>query len=360
MQPKTLFHRSKGGALWSWTVYTKGPSIYTEYGLVDGKKQLAVKRAEAKNVGRSNATTPEKQAELEAESMYTNRLERKYSETPEEASNPVFLPMLAHDYEKAKKKIKYPVDTQPKLNGVRCLASWRGDSIWLMSRGGKDYEVTHLQRDIAAFLPDDMVLDGEIYLHGVSLQQVVKLVKKYRKGETEKLQLWVYDIFSADDVDRPWRERRTVLSKLHPSSKSIVQVQTFAVASETEVYLAQQRFVEQGFEGSIVRLPDGPYELGHRSNNLLKVKTSMDAEYPITGYETGVGKFEGSVIWHCVTPEGKDFKVVPRGTMEERQEWLREAATHVGKKLTVRYFGFTEDGIPAPCVGIGLREDEDT
>lgn len=371
MKPKTLYHKGKGGAMYSWTIWTKGSEIYTEYGQVDGKKQVAMKRAESKNVGRSNQTSPEQQAELEAEAMYKHQLERKYSTTPVEAQDPVFLPMLAHKFEDAK-KIVYPVHVQPKLNGVRCLASWTGYTIRLLSRGGKEYDVPHLKRDIATFLNESYVLDGEIYKHGVTLQEVTRLVKKYRPGPdgTDSLQLWVYDMFSMDATELPWSERSTFVdglaSKLWYGEKaskikvsSVVPVQSVTADSEREVYVAQGKYVQEGFEGGIVRLLGGTYELGHRSRSLLKVKSFKDAEYHIVGYEHGVGKFEDCVIWICVTPDNsREFKVVPKGTLEEKRQWLKEAAKHVGEKLTVKYFELSEDGIPIFPVGLGIRDEE--
>lgn len=66
----TLYHRGKAGGLYSWRVWTEGADILTEYGLVDGEKQIARKTATPKNVGRANATTAEEQAALEAKSMW--------------------------------------------------------------------------------------------------------------------------------------------------------------------------------------------------------------------------------------------------------------------------------------------------
>ncbi len=91
-----LYHKGKSGAIYSWRIWTEGDIIHTEYGQVDGLKSLAAKRAKAKNVGRANETTPERQAELEALSMWQNKRDRKYSETPDGTRDAVPLPMLAN------------------------------------------------------------------------------------------------------------------------------------------------------------------------------------------------------------------------------------------------------------------------
>ena len=110
---------------------------------------------------------------------------------------------------------------------------------------------------------------------------------------------------------------------------------------------------------AVVREYEGVYRYGHRSNKLLKVKSFMDSEYKITGFTTGVGRFEGSVIWTCVNEDGKSFNVVPQGTMEERQATYEVANDHIGDLLKVKYFELTDDGIPRFPVGLGVRLAED-
>src|SRR5690349_15601664 len=137
-----LFHRGKAGVLHTWRVWTEGHNIMTEYGQVDGLKQTSRKKAEPKNVGKRNEVSDWKQAELEAQSMWTAKRDRKYSDSPEGAQDPLLLPMLAHPYEKRKGKgIVFPCDVQRKFNGVRCLAAWVGDKVVLYSRNGKTYNI---------------------------------------------------------------------------------------------------------------------------------------------------------------------------------------------------------------------------
>lgn len=359
-QFKTLFHKGKDGKLDSWDVRVEGATIITTYGEVGGKMQQARKECAGKNIGRSNETSPAEQAQFEAAAMHKKRLELKYSPTPQAAEATVFLPMLAHKFLEAK-KVVYPVHEQPKLNGIRCLAYWKDHSIRLMSRGGKTYDIEHIRKDVASFLPENLVLDGEIYLHGVTLQEVSRLVKKYRPGETEKLQLWVYDLFEEDKTDTPWSERAEQLDHLFSRREiaSIVPVQYAVATCEKEVLDIQKGFVKEGFEGGIVRLLDGEYELGYRSHSLLKIKTYKDAEFEIVGYGSGAGKFSDCVIWTCKTKEGKQFNVVPKGTLEKKRAWLKEAKKYIGEQLTVRYFDLSEDGIPEQPVGLGIRSEED-
>ncbi|MEJ2027139.1 MAG: aconitase family protein, partial [Limibacillus sp.] len=92
-------------------------------------------KVEGKNIGRSNETTPQEQAEKEARAAWQKKLDRKYSLTPEEARETVFLPMLAHNWRKQKRYPEFPLDVQPKLDGVRCIAHRDNGKVKLMDFG---------------------------------------------------------------------------------------------------------------------------------------------------------------------------------------------------------------------------------
>jgi ATP-dependent DNA ligase len=145
--------------------------------------------------------------------------------------------------------------------------------------------------------------------------------------------------------------------------KSVKVVESHYATCEEDVYKLQSEFLEEGYEGAIVREFDGEYKFGHRSNKLLKVKDFMDEEFEIVGFTTGVGRFEGCCIWICETgnygAELVQFKVVPQGTMEERKATYDTADKHIGEHLKVKFFELTDDGIPRFPVGIGIRLLED-
>ena len=361
---KTLYHTSKTGAIVEWDIWTEGADIVTEFGQRDGKKQLARKTATGKNVGRSNETTPEDQAILEMKSMHKKKLDGKYSTTLKGAKQEVFLPMLASSFDKRKDKVTYPVDVQPKLDGVRCLAYWDGDSVKLMSRGGKQWECcNHIVEELMKILPKGMVLDGELYIHGKSFQEITKLVKKWRL-ESVDVVFHVYDVPKelAGAIRPVWADRRWSLeSLLEPFEEcdSLEVVDTHLANTEEDVYKLQSQFLEEGYEGAIVREMDGEYRFGYRSNKLLKVKNFCDKEYEIVGFTTGVGRFNGCCIWICVTEDGDEFKVVPQGTMEDRKATYKNAKNYIGELLKVKFFELSDDNIPRFPVGIGIRPTED-
>jgi ATP-dependent DNA ligase len=357
-----LYHRGKSGTLYQWRVWTENAEIFSEYGQVNGIKQLASKMAEPKNVGRSNATTAEEQALLEATAMWKFRVDRDYALTEDRAKEGVLLPMLALKYQDHKKKIIFPVDGQPKLDGVRALTRWNNGHVELVSRQGKVYEnLTHITNELETCLPSNTVLDGEVYLHGMGFQKIISLVKKFR-SETTQLEYHSYDMPEVDGNDSlTWEERRKSHFTFFAENEYqyIKYVPYTTLRDDAHLHLIHDQFVQEGYEGLIVRLHSGIYEYGYRSHSLLKEKSFDDGEYQVIGHSFGIGRFADCVIWRCVDSKGREFNVVPRGTLVDKRDWLVNAKSYYGKYLTVRYFGLSDDGIPRFPVGWGFRDSKD-
>lgn len=366
MKHSILYHEGKAKKLYSWRVWCEGEFICTEYGTVDGEKTQTRKEAKPKNVGKSNATSPEQQAQIEAQAMWTHKLERKYRQTPDAARETIFLPMLAYDRKKIKKPLPYPVDTQPKLNGVRCLAFWKDGSIFLMSRSGKEYSVAHISGALERMLPEGWVLDGELYVHGMALQDIVARAKKHRPGSDGSIQIKyrVYDMFHGNDLTVPWDGRSNQIDLFfemggteHFPNAYVVKLDSDLVNNEEELTAKLLEYETQGYEGAIIRLHKGLYKLGHRSRDLLKLKSFKDQEFRIVGYTEAKGNDKGTVVWSCVTKDGREFGVRPMGTREQRAEWFQNGDKYIGSLLTVKYQELTKDGIPhGGITGIAIRD----
>lgn len=373
---KPLYHQGKKGQIYVWKVRTEDDNIITEYGLVDGEQQTTAKQALPKNVGRSNQTTGPQQAQLEARAMWQKKLDRKYALTPGEAQEELIRPMLAHDYAKRAKKLPegaWPAYVQPKLDGVRALAYWDDDGqLQIISRSGKCWlkvgsigHIAEALRQFAVAHPEAtrFAFDGEIYAHGESFQQTTRLVKKYRRGESEQLVLHVYDVIDREDMELGFGSRfqnlRWFGDRIELWSQ-LQEVDTEIVNEHQDLMRMQANYLARGYEGAMLRLDEGGYQWGARSYELLKVKQFQDAEFTIIGHCNGVGRFENAVVWTCRNDlDEQTFQVVPKGSMEERAQMLADAESYYGQRLTVRFFERSEGGVPRFPVGVGVRPEED-
>jgi len=351
----TLYAKASNGKIKVWKIEAAGNTMIITNGYIDGKGAIQRKTIKGKNIGRSNETTDEEQTELESTSKYQKKIDEQYTQDKknikEYSEQKVLLPMLALDYHKRKHDISFPCYVQPKLNGVRCI--YQGDKF--MSRKGKEFTtLNHLVSELKEL--GIKIPDGEIYIHGMSFQGIVRLLKKYRRGETEKLEYWIYDQINGDTFEK--RNKDILAKHLHSIPNKIVYVLTILVNSEKEIKEWHDKWVKEGFEGAIVRNRKGLYKVKHRSKDLQKYKEFVDAEFKIVGAHEGSGPDKGTVVFEVKNKKGQVFSVRPKGTREERTEWFKDIKNIIGKDLTVRYQMFSESGIPVFPVGICIRDYE--
>ena len=114
-------------------------------------------------------------------------------------------------------------------------------------------------------------------------------------------------------------------------------------------------YVNEGFEGAMVKNTEGFYKRGYRSSDIQKCKPFTDEEFTIIGYKEGKGKYKGCVIWQCTTDNGDSFYVDPMGSNAMNAQYLEDAHKYIGKPLTVKFQGKTKRGIPRFPVGKAIR-----
>ena len=346
--------------------------MFSESGVLDGKMVPASYVCTPKNVGRANVTTAEEQAVAEAKAEWDKKLARKYrEEIPAEDNTFENLPMLAHPFFEPKKpgvltthakKAEWPVDVQIKFDGLRAKARRINGKVTLFPRSGQvseAYAVRHIIEQLA-WLPEGMELDGELYVHGLKLQQIASLAKRWRE-ESRVLVYHVYDVpMYRECRSSPWIARCSLLASCVKDSQNVHVARTWQGVKDAEKVLGfAQRFRAEGYEGAIVRLRDGVYECGFRSASLLKVKEHLDDEFEVIGCEQGVGKDVGTATFVCRTKKGDEFRARMRGTLAERQAFWMSRKRYVGRMLTVSFVRWTLDGKPQEPVGEVFRDARD-
>jgi DNA ligase-1 len=350
MKLNTLYKRAVNGKINEWTVETKDNCFRTISGYTDGVKTTSEWTCcSAKNVGKKNATTPEQQAILEAQAMWDKKLELGSYESINDIDTPKFFnPMLAHKFEDYKDKIEYPVYSQPKLDGIRCIV--RADGMW--SRNGKKIiSAPHIYKSLKPLFEvnPDLVFDGELYADKFAndFNAICSLVKKTKptsddlKKSKEQIQYHIYDLPSHNDV---FSKRYSTLNKMS-LPECCVLVRTSHVESEEWVSKWYSDYVSEGYEGLMVRL-DKKYE-SKRSKSLLKYKSFIDEEYTILGIEEGEGNktgMVGSFVFKSKT--GHIFNASPKYNWDECKELWKQRQELIGKSATVKYFNLTPDGVP--------------
>lgn len=363
----TVYKKTSTGKIQQWRAWVvktdDGYLLKVESGQTDGK--LKETSGQVINEGKQKRTAQE-QAIFQADSKLKKKRDEAYFDTIEDAQTQIkLLPMLAHPFTKRKHNITYPAVVQRKFDGVRCLARINDDgTVLLLSRKGKEFpHLKHIRTEVLGYNKNtNIVLDGELYSDTLTFQELVGLVRRVtlKEGNTEQMlevSLRVYDCIDLEE-EPDFNRRHELIADITNGAKYLSLVENISVKDEKEIHAAQARFVEEGYEGAMVRNLTGAYAIGKRSANLQKVKTFLDDEFEIVGFAQGTGDETGCVIWICKTKNGQVFRVRPRGTRESRYKLFQNGNTYNGKMLTVRYQELTDEGLPRFPVGITIRDYE--
>ena len=260
-------------------------------------------------------------------------------------------PMLAHKYDDSRVDWSKPVYIQPKLDGVRCLFTKHG----AYSRTGKQFmNLRHIEKALKPLFDHqpNIILDGELYNHKLKhdFEKIISLVRKQKpsdddRSEAKKLvQFHVYDFF--DEIQYDYYQAR--MHKLGVSDiygTYIKYVQAYKVDNYDESRIYHKDFLNQGYEGSIIRL-DGLYKHG-RSYDLMKFKDFSDTEATIIGYELGKGKREGTLgKFLMIDDDDNEFGCPPgKGyNYKDLANMLKNIDDYIGKRATFTYFQRTNAG----------------
>jgi DNA ligase-1 len=355
MKLDTIYIKTKTGATNEWTIEVVNNKYRSIAGQIGGKMKISEWTVcYGKNIGRANATTDKEQAMLEAVAKRTKKLESGYFENIKHINKTqYFEPMLASKWEDSKDKIQYPIFSQPKLDGIRCIITKDG----MFSRNGKPIiSAPHIRESLDGLFTEypDLIFDGELYADKFAndFNKIVSLVKKTKPTDTDlkeskkNIQYWIYDLPSEDDT---FEIRSQSLYDLFMEwsyfNAHCINVDTDICQSEKEVMEYYEKYVNEGFEGQMLRL-NSKYE-NKRSKSLMKHKSFVDEEYTILDIVEGEGNRTGTAGYMVFeTAEGKRFKSNVKGTMEETAEMLKNKKKLIGKEATIKYFNLTPDGIP--------------
>ena len=368
-----LYKRDSKGKVRVWTMEVgfnnnNEAGIRTISGLVDGQKVTSEwNLTEAKNVGRSNATTAKTQAEFEAQAEWTKNVDKDYFEDVNAIDSYVaFKPMLAHDFTKTPVTSGY---TQPKLDGIRMVVNTRG----LYSRSNKEIvAVPHIAEALVDFIKDHptVTLDGELYNHELkdNFQKITSLVRKTvnlgadELAESKELvQYHIYDMFDSANPDMTFMQRYNWIQKnVHLVNKKAIGIHLVPVAiceTSEEIDVMYGEYTQAGYEGQMIR-QDAVYE-NKRSKGLLKRKEFITEEYQVVEVHEGQGNWAGYAKRLTLKmPNGTTFSSGIRGSQAKLKELLKNPNIDWA---TCRYFELSNDGVPRFPVtidyGTGKRDD---
>jgi ATP-dependent DNA ligase len=298
-------------------------------------------------------------------------------------------PMLGKDIEQTKKidgknetvfeihRLNFPVIVQRKLNGIHVMVFYDEEinEVILMSRTGLRFTV--FEGLAESLLPwfrknQTIVIDGELYSHdtwsfqalsGISRKKKLKDLTDEQIEILPKIIVNVFDFIDLKNMEYGYSDRMNnaheslgpYLAKLKNKDAYVPCeiIETFPANNRKEIDEIYRKFLDDGFEGAMIRNDNMPFVFGKRvSDRLFKYKPEYDAEFKLIGFNEGSGKLAKTPIWIFETKEGLQFSCTPTGTIADRKELFAEVSTEKGRKkwlnkyYTIKFYGYSNDKIP--------------
>lgn len=298
--------------------------------------------------------------------------------------NSKFKPMLAVDHDP--KKLKFPYYLSPKLDGIRCLC----DAGQALSRSLKLIPNKHVQAGLSHMHLSG--LDGEVICGDVvdpnSMQNTTSGVMSF--DGTPEFTYWVFDIHSYPDYpyEQRWAWLRQGQESLEANFPFVRVVPHHIVNTIEQLDAAEAHYLKCGYEGVMLRSPDGHYKYGRSTvnqNGLLKVKRFIDGEAEIIGFEEAMengnvqeldnlGYAKRSTSKHGMIPKNvlgafvcRDLKTnimfnigTGRGmTLAFRRDVWKERDKYLGKILKYKSQELGVRTAPRIPIGHGFRDPID-
>lgn len=256
-------------------------------------------------------------------------------------------------------KWKPPYIVQPKYDGVRCraipIAGASGESCLLLSSEENIiYSVPHLNHIIGG-LGLKAELDGELYCHGMSFEEIVSITSRTVNlhPDYKRIQFHCFDVVNKE----PQMKRSLIIENLRGINPHLVISPFWLCTDLDDVKRTYDKVISLGYEGIIVRHQMAPYEI-KRSLYVMKFKPKKFDTYKIVGWNEEISKDGtpkgriGSLIMASQT--GDEFAVSAGLDGNKKAElWLNRE--HIaGKSAIVHYQHLTDKKVPKGTFNIEI------
>lgn len=274
-----------------------------------------------------------------------------------------FKPMLAGTPSDLS-KLQYPLLASPKLDGIRCVIR---DGVAL-TRSLKRVPQPEIQEWVASWDHALDGLDGELIV-GVHDDEVFRrttsfVMKKKTVPCPEGWAFYVFDCVSDEGFEKRLRLASLVAQIEQECSQKVHMVQHVAIENHIELLAYETDCLAAGFEGVMVRSPDGAYKCGRsteKEGGLLKIKQFLDDEAEIIGFEerqhntneattNELGATERSThkaglvgtgdlgAFRVVRPDGVEFSIGSGFSSDERIYLWANRHRLIGRLVKYQYF----------------------
>lgn len=287
---------------------------------------------------------------------------------------PMLLPRETPDLD----TLKYPVYVSPKLDGVRCLI----DNGVALSRTLKPIP----NKQIQAWVLENKValqgMDGELIIGAPTSPSVYRDTTSFVMSHDKIGKFTFYQFDYWDEPEQPYSYR---IESAERVDSNVVYLPYVPVVNKEDLLLKEQLYLSVGYEGIIIRNPEGKYKYGRctlKEANAFKLKRFEDAEAVIIGFEeemhngneaevnelgrtkrsttkSGLSGKETLGAFICRSDQSVEFKIGSGFDHNDRRTFWAAREQLLGQIVKYKYFNVGVKDKPRHPIFLGFRDKID-
>ena len=294
-------------------------------------------------------------------------------------------PLLACKVPENLNSLPYPLFSSEKLDGIRCLIK---DGVAL-SRTLKPIRNRYIQSLLGR--PEFNGLDGELIVGDPNASDCMRKTNSgvmSFDGEPD-FKYYVFDIWNRPGVSYTEAYLALMAKNWGKAGLYIKLLNQYVCNNAADVEAYETSVLDAGYEGIILRRPDGAYKFGRstaREGYLFKLKRYLQEEAIVIGFEPlrhNDNEPETNALGYTQRSSAQDGKIdlsllgalVVRGifgdcndvffnigtgfTLYEREMLWQNRAGLVGKIVTYKFFPMGSKDKPRHPVFVSFRDEED-
>lgn len=265
-----------------------------------------------------------------------------------------------------------------KYDGIRILAYINAGAVEFYTRTATNKTGWYPEVEAALLdsFPDGTWLDGEMVVFNEDGSQSWGGAQSVNGASMAKARLRshtvtyvIFDVLSTDingtatDIRTlPFTARQNVIATYLPvGDKTIMPSPQYSV-SILDAQEQYDTFLEEGYEGAMLKRKDSPYRSGARGHGWFKIKATDEADVIIMGFTDGKDSF-ANMVGAIIFGQYRDGELVERGqcsgmTMQVRKDITANPNQYLDRVISVTYMTVMPSGALRHPQWSRIRDDK--
>jgi len=268
-----------------------------------------------------------------------------------------------------------------KIDGFRCVSCVYDDHVECYTRNGtripyiEEIFLNEFGQLLKANIPKPFILDGEVYAKDWNVTMSFSPTRKTRLSpkQEQKLRYYLFDILPGDikqykngeivNIKQSTRKKRLKSIIGHVTTGRFIYVTGIEFTGSADEILKEvtkqtDKYLSQGWEGSVTKLEDAPYQWGKRPKYWLKFKKFETLDLLVVDVEPSL-KRPNEIAALVVKYKGTTVRVAGL-TDDQKKRWYEHPNEIIGKIVEVKHMGETVNQKLRHPTFVRVRFDKDT